>query len=98
MPTAFVCNCDEVACRLILLLTENSYKVPDDVSVTGFDNSVFSSISVPNITTFEVNTAQMSSIAVESLMKKIVSPSETIGMIQVKGHIVYKDSVASLNY
>lgn len=98
MPTAFVCNCDEVAARLIAQLNRGGYRVPEDISVTGFDNSVYSSISTPNITTFEVNTEQMASIAVEELLSKIKTPNKETGMIQVKGRIVYKDSVASLNY
>lgn len=98
MPTAFVCNCDETASRLVALLKEKGYRVPEDISVTGFDNSVFSSITVPNITTVEVNTEQMSIIAVDSLIEKIQKPSSSVGMIQVKGKIVYKDSVSSRNY
>lgn len=98
MPTAFVCNCDETACRLISVLNDNGYKVPEDISVTGFDNSVYSSISVPNITTIEVDTARMASIAVDSLISKINAPSAQIGMIQVKGKLIFKDSVKSLNY
>ena len=101
MPTAFVCNCDEVACRLINQLKENGYLVPKDISVTGFDNSVYSSISVPNITTVEVNTEHMAQIAVESLLgtisKSSGKTSPAIGMIVVKGNIIYRDSVASLN-
>lgn len=98
MPTAFVCNCDEVACKLITQLKESGYRVPDDISVTGFDNSVYSSISSPNITTIEVNTEQMAKIAVESLLTKIRSPRIVTGMLQVKGKILYKDSVAAINY
>lgn len=98
MPTAFVCNCDETACKLISVLKENGYKVPEDISVTGFDNSVYSSISVPEITTVQVNTAQMASVAVESLLTKIKTPSAHIGMIQVKGDLIFKESVKSLNY
>lgn len=98
MPTAFVCNCDEVACKLIAQLKENGYRVPEDISVTGFDNSVYSTISTPNITTVEVNTEQMAQIAVESLLTKIRSPRLVTGMIQVKGKILYKDSVASINF
>ena len=57
-----------------------------------------SRISVPNITTIEVNTAQMANVEVEALLEKIDSPSFSIGMIQVKGKIIFKDSVMSLNY
>lgn len=98
MPSAFVCNCDETASRLMADLAEKGYKVPDDISVTGFDNSVYSSITVPNITTVEVNTEQMSAIAVDSLLEKIKTPSVSVGMVQVKGRIIYKDSVSSLNF
>lgn len=98
MPTAFVCNCDEVASRLISQLNKDGYRVPEDISVTGFDNSVYSTISTPNITTFEVNTERMASIAVDELLSKIKTPNKETGMILVKGKIVYKDSVASLNY
>lgn len=98
MPTAFVCNCDETACRLIAKLHSEGLRVPEDVSVTGFDNSVFSSMASPNITTVEVNTVQMSALAVEALMERIKSPLSAAGMIQVKGRLVYKDSVRSVNY
>ncbi|MCI7767162.1 MAG: substrate-binding domain-containing protein [Oscillospiraceae bacterium] len=98
MPTAFVCNCDEAASRLISQLSEKGIRVPEDISVTGFDNSIFSSITVPNITTFEVNTEKMSSVAVDALLSKIKTPAEPVGMIQVKDGIIYKDSVSSLNF
>jgi len=98
MPTAFVCNCDETACMLIAQLKHLGYRVPDDISVTGFDNSVYSTISDPNITTIEVNTAYMSKLAVEGLLQKIEKSSFSMGMIHVNGQIVYKDSVRSLNY
>lgn len=98
MPTAFVCNCDEIACKLINMLKEQGYSVPDDISVTGFDNSVYSNISEPHITTIEVNTANMSQIAVEAILQKIKNPSVSTGMIHVNGKIVYKDSVRSLNF
>lgn len=97
MPTAFVCNCDEIACKLISQLNQNGYRVPEDISVTGFDNSVYSSICNPNITTVEVNTEQMANIAVDTLLTKIKMPSQQTGMIQVKGKIINKDSVKAID-
>lgn len=97
MPTAFVCNCDQTASRLIKQLQAAGYRVPDDISVTGFDNSVYSSVSEPKITTIEVNTEAMAKCAVETLMKRINEPSAVTGRISVQGDIVYKSSVRSLN-
>lgn len=98
MPTAFVCNCDETACKLIYQLKESGYRVPEDISVTGFDNSVYSNISNPKITTIEVNTAYMSKLAVDAIIQKIKKPSYSIGRVHVNGKIIFKDSVRSLNY
>lgn len=96
MPTAFVCNCDNTACELIKQLRRNGYRVPQDISVTGFDNSIYSEISEPKITTIEVNTEQMSMLAVDTIMKKIENRKYSIGRIPVGGKILFKNSVRAL--
>lgn len=96
MPTAFVCNCDSTAYELIRQLTKEGYRVPQDISVTGFDNSMYSDMSEPKITTIEVNTEQMALLAVEAILKKIENPSCTIGRIPVAGRIIYKSSVKAI--
>lgn len=96
MPTAFVCNCDGTAYELIKQLNREGYRVPQDISVTGFDNSMYSDMSEPKITTIEVNTEQMSSLAVDTILKKIENPSYNIGRMPVGGRIIYKNSVRSL--
>ena len=53
MPTAFVCNCDEVANQLIEQLMKKGIRVPDDVSVVGFDNYSLSTFVTPKLTTVE---------------------------------------------
>ncbi len=96
MPTAFVCNCDGTAYELIKQLTAAGYRVPQDISVTGFDNSMYSNMSEPKITTVEVNTEQMASIAVDTILKKIENPNYEIGRIPVGGRILYKNSVRAI--
>ena len=96
MPTAFVCNCDSTAYELIRQLKKEGYRVPQDISVTGFDNSVYSDMSDPKITTIEVNTEQMSQLAVDTILKKISLPGYRIGRIPVSGRILYKNSVMSI--
>ncbi|MGN0666284.1 MAG: LacI family DNA-binding transcriptional regulator [Huintestinicola sp.] len=96
MPTAFVCNCDGTACMLINQLKNEGYRIPEDISVTGFDNSVYSDVSEPKITTIEVDTEKMSEIAVDSILRKAENPNYKVGRIPVSGNIVYKNSVRSL--
>ncbi len=96
MPTAFVCNCDSTAHALIKQLSKLGYCVPQDISVTGFDNSMYSDMSEPKITTVEVNTEQMAALAVDTILKKIDNPNYNIGRIPVSGRIIYKNSVRSI--
>ena len=95
MPTAFVCNCDGTAYELIRQLGREGYRVPQDISVTGFDNSMYSDMSEPKITTVEVNTEQMSLLAVDAILRKIENRDYKIGRIPVSGSIIYKNSVRS---
>ena len=41
MPTAFVCNNDETAYYFIHYLESQGFRVPEDVSVTGFYDNKF---------------------------------------------------------
>ncbi len=92
LPTAFVCNCDEVAYSFILQLKKEGYRIPEDISVVGFDNYIYATLSDPPITTVEVNVEAMSEAAVNSIMKRIKHPTEDYGRKVISGRIVYRDS------
>jgi LacI family transcriptional regulator len=93
LPTAFVCNCDEVAYRFIMQLKKVGYRIPEDISIVGFDNYIYATLSDPPITTVEVNVEAMSEAAVNSIMKRIKHPTKEYGRKVVSGRIVYRDSV-----
>ncbi len=95
MPTAFVCNCDEVAYKFIKLLKKSNYKVPEDISVVGYDNHIYSGISVPAITTVEVNVEAMSMAAVSSIVKRVKHPTKDYGRNIISGRIIVRDSAAA---
>ena len=59
MPEAFVCNCDLTAGILILELEKQGYRVPEDISVVGFDNYLYPGFPDKKITSYEVNTLVM---------------------------------------
>ncbi len=96
MPTAFVCNCDQVAHLLLQKLQSKGYRVPADCSIVGFDNDVYATLSEPHLTTVEVDIHQMAFTAVQSMIKKIRSPEVRFGRVLVQGKIIYRHSVQSL--
>lgn len=64
-----VCASDEIAMGAINALREKGIKVPEDVSVIGFDNNVMGSIFYPKLTTISQPSYDMGSVAVRMLIK-----------------------------
>ena len=96
MPTAFVCNCDLTASFLIKKLKDNGYRVPEDISVVGFDNYLYPGLSDIQITTYEVDLKEMAKKALYNMISKISNENYKPGIHIVEGHMVLKESVAQI--
>ena len=93
MPTAFMCNCDLTAGKLINKLSRMGYRVPEDISVVGYDDYIYPGICEVGITTYEVDLAEMARCAVGVLLEKMSGRGQNHGIHIVEGHLVIKDSV-----
>lgn len=96
MPTAFVCNCDQVAHLLMEKLQKSGFKVPEDCSVVGFDNDIYATLTSPNLTTVEVDIEEMAKNAVKFICEKMDDPNATFGRVAVKGKIIFRESVKNI--
>lgn len=97
MPTAFVCNCDLAARLLIDRLQEKGYRVPGDVSVTGFDDYPPGRENEIGLSTFRINTDQMIALAIQKLLERCAGTDQPFGRIVVGGQPVYRESEKALN-
>lgn len=96
MPTAFFCNCDFTAGLLIRKLNENGFRVPEDVSVVGFDNYLNEQLSGVGITTYEINTKAMAKRAVHIIEHKLKNTNYTTGMFTMVGKFVDGDTAKKI--
>lgn len=96
LPTAFVCNCDRVAFDVIQKLRAMNIDVPSQCSVVGFDNSLFSNICTPKITTVDNNIEKMVSTAVKVISKKINNSNKVYDRILILGTVINRDSIAKI--
>jgi len=92
MPTAFFCNCDLSASLLIRKLTEAGYRVPEDISVVGFDNYVTDQLGTIGITTYEIDTKEMARKAVHIMLRKLEERDYTTGMFMLPGQFIERES------
>lgn len=96
MPTAFVCNSDETAYKLVNQLSERGIKVPDEISVVGYENHTYSTMCHPHLTTMDVNTFAMAAEAVNIVLRKVRDRGYRSGRTLIAGKPVHRDSVKNL--
>ncbi len=90
---AYVCNCDVTAQVMIRSLEDKGCRVPEDVSVVGFDNFLPLGMESDRITTYEVDLMRMAGICVRSLIKKIKNEPYVKGIQIVTGQLIERESV-----
>lgn len=92
---AYACNSDYAAFLFIRSLEAAGCRVPEDISVVGFDNFLPIGIGMENaeITSYEVNMERMAEICVKSLIDKVKHRKYTEGIQTVSGKMVLKKTV-----
>lgn len=72
LPTAIICHNDSVALEVIRACYDLKLRVPEDISVTGYDDTL-GSVCIPPLTTLSVPAKEMGRLATESLINRIES-------------------------
>lgn len=96
MPTAFVCNCDTIASWIIRELEQRGYRVPEDVSVVGFDDFLYPGLCNVPLTTYAVNMTQMAERSIEILITKVTGGETSEGMHLIEGRFIERKSVRAI--
>lgn len=76
LPDAYVCNNDRAAMVITNLLLKQDINVPEQVSVVGFDDTAYSTMLDPEITTMHVDLTAMAEAAVKLLEDRLQSPEK----------------------
>ncbi len=70
-PTCIFCGNDVLAVGALRRARERGFNVPDDVSITGFDDIELARVAVPGLTTVHVPHAEMGRRAAELLLEMV---------------------------
>ena len=99
-PTAIICYNDMIAIGLLQACREAGIHVPQDLSITGFDNISFSAFTHPPLTTFDQPKSSIGAEAARLLLELIdAEPSitpETQYVKILKGSLLVRSSTASV--
>jgi len=92
-PTAYVCNCDYEAGRAIRELNARGIRVPEDVSIVGFDDYMYPGLCDKGITTYSANVQEMTGIAMRMMIARLSGEPGRTGLQVTDGRLVIRDTV-----
>lgn len=97
LPTAFFADNDMIALGAMKALTEYGYRIPEDVSIIGFDDIPYSEISSPRLTTIRVPKQEMGQMAARRIIELMKKPSNAKLKIQICTNFIERDSVLDIS-
>lgn len=93
LPTAFFADNDMIALGAMQALQKHKYRVPEDVSIIGFDDIDFSEVCAPGLTTIHVYKKELGQTAVRRLLELIREPSQARMRVQIYNKLIERGSV-----
>ncbi|MBZ9685700.1 LacI family DNA-binding transcriptional regulator [Clostridium estertheticum] len=94
-PTAWVCVNDKTALTFMNALMALGIKVPDDMSIVGFDD--IPGFSYPGLTTIEVPKQSLGEKAVEQILYRAQNPEAPYVNIVLITQLIHRGTVKSLS-
>lgn len=95
-PTAIFAFNDSMAIGAMRAVAERGLRVPDDISVVGFDDTIEASITVPALTTVRQPLAELGRTAVSLLLRQIENRRIEPLRVELATRLVVRDSAAPL--
>ena len=94
IPSAFCAVNDIIAVGAMKALQEAGYRIPEDISVIGFDNMPYGEVASPGLTTVNILKREMGELAVQRLLEKLNTNEQVPLLIHLLTTIVERQSVA----
>ncbi len=95
LPTAILCSNDLTAIGAMKALAEAGVRIPEDVSVVGFDDIDFARLAHPPLTTVSISHESLGTLAFEALAKMLRSKRREGAEYVVETQLVTRESTAA---
>src|SRR5581483_2224953 len=93
-PTAVLCSNDMTAIGVLREAYEKDIKIPDDLSVVGFDDIHLAEITIPPLTKVQMSQRDLARIAFNALLNKVKSGSHESLNYELVTSLVLRRSTA----
>ncbi len=92
-PSALIANNDSIALGAMKAFKEYNIRIPDDISIIGFDGIQFSEIAEPPLTTTIVPCGEIGTLAVQMICRYLEAPETEPYKILVTARLCRRGSV-----
>lgn len=96
LPTAVFCSNDDMAIGAIKAITDSNLKIPQDISIVGFDDIKFSAYTSPSLTTIKRKIEEISKVGGEKLLQMMDGKNMNNKKIFIETDFIVRDSVLKL--
>ncbi len=96
LPSCLFAENDTIALGVMKAMKEEGYKIPRDISIIGFDDIPYASISSPTLTTVHVQRNIMGKQSVFQLLQLMADPRFNPIKTRITGRLMVRDSVKDL--
>lgn len=93
LPTAYFADNDMIALGAMKAFQEKGYRIPEDISVIGFDDLPFSEIATPGLTSLRVPKQEMGRMAVRKIIEMMKGDDGVRTKLQVCTAFIERYSV-----
>ena len=94
LASCYFADNDLIAVGAAKALMQNGYRIPEDISIVGFDNMPVSTVIDPALTTVHVPKQYMGEAAARRLISLMEDPGQPPIKIEIDTSLVYRDSVS----
>lgn len=92
-PTALIVIDDMFALRIIQLCNLLGYRVPDDISIVSFNNSIFSTLIHPYITSIDIHTEELGKVAVQQFIRQLNNKHSLQQKVFIQHQLIERETV-----
>lgn len=97
-PTCIIFPDDFSSIGGINVIKEQGLRIPEDISIAGYDGILVSQVLEPKLTTYKQDTRALGRYAAEKLINLIENPKASIiERVVVEGNVIKGNSVSNLN-
>ena len=96
MPTAFFVGTDTIATGVLRALYEANLRVPDDISIIGFNDVIASQHTIPPLTTVRVHIENLASASIDLILERIIKERKYSKKVIIPSELIVRKSTSEI--